>query len=490
MERRLAHRLLLALLAGTTILRLCLGWVYFGFLTGDDVEILEAGFRAIGMQYAPWELRNTLISDLLVGPAVFAAYGLGISDVSTLVWIASWPFVLFATLNIYLLFRLVQRWTNQDAVALCAAFLYGLHWIPVGFGSMTYPRGVSTSCVLAAALLVSAPRRIALRELLAGALIAVAFGFRYSEAIFLAPVACWSAASKYHWRDRRAALLRVGSGFAIGVLLVAGIYEALTRGTPFAALAAFVRYTLIEKQASSLVAVQPPSWYLWRLARWWCPAALPLAWISIRRRQLLTAWFFIVLPLVILSCIHHKELRYLQGVIPFVCAVSAAGAVKLWESGWRRTTAALLILTAGWGLARLTFLAEKTMPSVLAAQTLAGDVSVLTFAGVQLWGYGDLLYFGNRRALRDIPFPTSPADVERIAPGADAVGLYAKDVSRDVQIQAVLDRLGFCGWRDSHFAARKPSGCFVPAGGRHPAALCKVSPRSADWGFLAPVLQF
>jgi hypothetical protein len=462
MERSLTHRLLLALLAGTTVLRLCLGWFYFGFLTGDDVEILEAGFRAIGLQYVPWELRNTLISDLLVGPAVFAAHRCGISDVSTLVWIASWPFVFCATLNIYLLFRLVQRWSNEDSVALCAAALYGLHWIPLGFGSMTYPRIVSTSCVLAAALLVSSRRRMALRELLAGALIALAFGFRYSEAIFLVPIAGLAVGSKAGWCARAVSLLRVAGGFALGVLVVAGVYEALTWGRPFAALAAFTRYTLIEKQASALVARQPPYWYLWRLAYWWCPAALPLAWISIRRRQLLPAWLFVVFPLAILSYIHHKELRYLQGIIPFGCAVSAAGGVKLWESGWQRTAAVLLILTAGWDLARLSFLADQSMPSVLAAQALAGDASVRTFAGVQLWGYGDLLYFGNGRALRDVPFPTSPADVERLAPGADAVGLYRDDLSRNPQIQAVVDRLGFCGWRDFSFRGSKAVRVFRP----------------------------
>jgi hypothetical protein len=446
---------LLTLLAGTTLLRLALGWFYFGFLTGDDVEILEAAFRAIGLQYAPLELRNTLISDLLVSPLLLAVHGLGISDVRLLVWIASWPFVLCATLNIYLLFLLVRHWSSEESVAFWAAVLYSLHWIPLGFGSMAYPRVVSTTCVLAGALLVSATRQIALRELLAGALITLAFGFRYSEAIFLAPVALVVAASKEGWRVRMGSLFRVGVGFVVGVLLVAGIYEYLTWGRPFAALIAFARYTLIEKQASTLIALQPPYWYLWRLAYWWCPAALPLAWISIRRRVLLPAWLFVVLPLAILSYVHHKELRYLQGVIPFACAVCAAGAMKLWESGWRRTTVALLILTAGWGLVRLSFLADKTMPSVLAARALAGDASVRTFAGVQLWGYGDLLYFGNGRVLRDIPYPTAPTDVERLAAGADAIGLYAGDLSRDAQVQAVLDRLGFCVWRDFSFRGSK-----------------------------------
>jgi len=463
-ERPPTRHLLLALLAATTLLRLALGCFYFGFLTGDDVEILEAGFRAIGLHYTPWEIRNTLVSDLLVGPVLRVAHSLGISDVRTLVWIGSWPFVLCATLNIYLLFLLVRRWSKEDSVALCAAALYGLHWIPLGFGSMAYPRVVATTCVLAAVLLLSSPRRLALREMLAGASIALAFGFRYSEAIFLAPVAGLALWSREGWRARGFSLLRVAGGFILGVLLVAGAYEAWTWGRPFAALAAFAHYTLLERQSSSRVALQPAWWYLWRLHRWWCLAALPLLWIAARRRQLPPAWLFVVPPLIALSYIHHKELRYLQGVIPFLCALAAAGAVRLWESGWRRTTAALLLVTAGWGLERLVFLPDKSMPSVMAARALAGDASVRTFAGVQLWGYGDRLYFGNGRALRDIPYPTSPADVERFVARADAVGLYAEDLADDLRLEAVLDRLGFCDWREFSFRGSKAVRVFRPCG--------------------------
>ncbi len=463
-ERPPTHRLLLALLGATTLLRLALGWFYFGFFTGDDVEMLEAGFRALGLRYTPWTIRNTLISDLLIGPVLRVAHSLGISDTRTLVWFGAWPFALCATLNIYLLFLLVRRWSRQDSVALCAAALYGLHWIPLGFGSMAYPRVVAASCVLAAALLLSSQRRLAPRELLAGALIALAFGFRYSEAIFLAPVAGLAASSRLGWRARGLSLLRVGGGFVLGVLVVSGLYESLTWGKPFAALAAFARYTLIERRASSLFPVQPAYWYLWRLHRWWCLAALPLLWIAVRRRQFLPAWLFVALPLLVLSCIHHKELRYLQGIIPFLCALAAAGAVKLWESGWRRAAAALLVLTVGWGLERLVFLEDKSMPSVMAARALAGDASVRTFAGVQLWGYGDRLYFGNGRAVRDVPYPTSPAGLERLASGADAVGLYAEDLADDLRLEPVLDRLGFCVWRDFSFRGSKAVRVFRPCG--------------------------
>ncbi len=86
-----------------------LGWHFFGFLTGDDVEILEAGFRAIGLSYSPWVIRNTLVSDAFVGPVVALLHGLGVSSQTFLVWAASWPFVVCATLNVYLLFLELTR---------------------------------------------------------------------------------------------------------------------------------------------------------------------------------------------------------------------------------------------------------------------------------------------------------------------------------------------------------------------------------------------
>lgn len=462
LSERAAGRLLAALLLGTTLLRLWLGWFYFGFLTGDDVEILEAGFRTLGLKYLPWEIRNTLLSDLLVGPVLGLAHGVGITSTPTLIWIASWPFVVCATLNVYLLFRVVRAWTSQSAIALVAACLYAFHWIPLGFGSMAYPRTVSTTCVLLGALLVSRTPRAIWRDLLAGGAIALACAPRYSEVIFLPAVAILAAIGSIGWRDRILTLLRVGTGFAVGLGLVAGVDETVTWGKPFAALIAFARFTLLEKQASALVAAQPWHWYLWRVPHWLCPATIPFLWKAVRNRRFPAAWAFVLIPLAILSYIHHKELRYLQGLLPFLCAILAAGAVDLWQAGWRRTTVALALIVVAWGLVRVTFLEKKSMPSVLAARAIASDPTVHTFAGVQMWAFGDHLYLGNERSLRDIPFPTKPSDLESLAPGSDRVAVYAEDLGKQPDLQATLTRLGFCGWQEFSFHGSKSVAVLRP----------------------------
>jgi hypothetical protein len=513
---------LAALLAVATLLRLALGWIFFGFLSGDDVEILEAAFRGIGLQYSAWAIRNNLLADVVVRPFVTAAHALGAASPRVLIWVASWPFVALATLNIVLLHRLARAWSPRRGFALTAAALYAFHWLPLGFGSMTYPRTVSTTFVLAAALLLSPAVRAARRssaraeeilppaapgarspagrgaddrlpgrgwsEVAAGVAMAMAFTVRYSEAIYLPAVALLLLApAGASWRTRITGLVRLAAGFGGGALLLAGVYEAVTEGRPFGSLVALLRFTVVEHQTSSVTALHPFAWYLWRLPHWWCPAALPFAAMALFRRCLSWAWGFVLIPLLALSLIQFKELRYLQGMIPFVCLLSAAGALVMWDAGWRRTAALLCAASMIWGLARLNFLAHKSMPAVLAARALAADeaagrpgVAAVAaaaadprvettsahrpiFAAAQLWAYGDRLYLGDRWVLRDIPYPgTSAADLDRLAGGASAVALYAEDLGRQPELEAALRRRGLCSWRRFRWHDAKTVTVFRP----------------------------
>ena len=117
-----------AILVAATLVRLGLGSAFFGFHTGDDVEILQAGFlRALGWPYQPWEIRNLFLSDLLVGPAIALAAALGVRATVTLAWLASVPVVLLATANVWLVHRLALRWLGNERPALFSAGLYACH---------------------------------------------------------------------------------------------------------------------------------------------------------------------------------------------------------------------------------------------------------------------------------------------------------------------------------------------------------------------------
>jgi hypothetical protein len=156
MTPRLHRAALGVFVAVATILRLWLGHRYFGFSTGDDVEILGAGFmRAFGHEYTPWAIRNLFGSDVLVAPVVWMAALLGVESTRQLCWIATFPFVALASLNIVLVHRLAVRWLSRPSAALLAVMLYAFHWLPIGYGSTVYPRTASTTCVLVAAIFVS-----------------------------------------------------------------------------------------------------------------------------------------------------------------------------------------------------------------------------------------------------------------------------------------------------------------------------------------------
>jgi len=454
MNRVRSGRLLVAGLSVVALARVALGWAIPGFLTGDDVEILEAGFaRATGLEFVPWEIRNTLISDLLVAPPVAAASFLGLADTWTLCWVATLPFVALSLVSIVLLHRIAARWTGEPNVALLAAAVYALHWLPFGYAGTVYPRTASTTLVLAAVALLLF-RESVLGRVGAGLLLALAFAFRYSEAVFFLPAVAFVMArstgpSPAASRVRRAAEL--AGGFLVGVLVFCGLYEWVTRGEAFASLVEFARYTLVERQASARVAEQPVYWYLWRSPKWLDPVALGLLCVAARRRAHWVLLGFVLLPLAVLSLIHHKELRYLQGIIPFACLLLALGAVEVAKRHGKPLVAALLILSMGWSLAQLRFLRRKSTAAVHAAQAVAAQPAVRRFAAPQLWAFGDRLFFGNDVALSPISHPPVPEVLTTEIAGADRVALWADTVAPGDAMTTALVAGGWC--EESRFAA-------------------------------------
>lgn len=449
-----------AIVLTTTVVRLLLGFVFFGFHTGDDVEILQEGFlRALGWPYQPWEIRNLLVSDLLVGPVLALAAGLGIRSTQTLVWLSTLPFVLLASANVWLVYRLARRWLASEQPALLAAGLYAFHWLPLGYGSTVYPRTASTTCVLLAALLAGKKRTACWEAALAGGLIALAWAIRYSEAVFLLPLlaSLWLREERWGARVRCSAALLLG--FAAGSLLTVGLEDWLTWGKPFASLLAFARYTLVERRASGLEPDQPWFWYLWRLPKWLPLTVLPFLWRARKVPGSLTPALYVLLPLVALSVIHHKLLRYLQGIIPFLILLAAAGAWSYWVTGTRgrrRLVALLVSLSLLVGAGGLTFLAKKSMAAVVAAQRLAASSPRGTLCLSQVWAYGGSLYLGSDATLRDLPYPLSAEALDRDAAQCVVVALYQEDHRRDPRIPAVLERHGYTPFGDFRWGRSKP----------------------------------
>ena len=454
---------LTAIIAAATLVRLGLGRVFFGFHTGDDVEILQAGFmRALGWPYRPWEIRNLFISDFLTAPAIALASALGVSSTRTLVWLASVPIVLLASFNVWLVYRLTARWLGSEPPALLAATLFAFHWLPLGYGSTVYPRTASTTCILLAAwVLWGRQGGKAWRPVLAGGFLAVAWAVRYSEAIFLLPLL---ALIWFQERDWRARLLGWGglvAGFAAVSVLTVGLEDWLTWGKPFASLVAFARYTLLERRSSSLKTAQPWYWYLWHFPKWLTVPLLPFLWRARKLEGAGAMSLFILLPVLVLSAIHQKQLRYLQGVMPFLIVLAVAGAWSYWRSGQRQLVAVLAVSSLLFGLTGLTFLNKKSMAAVVAAQQLAKSPAPAdSICLSQAWAYGTTIYLGTRASIRGLPSPLTGAALEDVLEECSVVALYREDYRRDPRIAELLRQYGFTASGRYEWGHSKPALVF------------------------------
>ncbi len=431
-------------------LRLGAGLFFPGFQTGDDVEIVESALAAIGaIDYQPWALRNQLLPRHLLGPLLAAGTAVGIVEPQAQVVLARVIFALFGGLTVWLTWRLGLRLFERREVAALGALLIGFHPLALAFGATTLPRGASTAAVVGAALLALGPRERAAsasRLALAGVLLAAAFACRYSEAIFLAPLLMVAAAA-----DPRRRLVAAGSlvaGFAAGVIVLVGIEDWLTFGAPFASLREFAQYTLIERQASARVAVQPAEWYLRRLL-FWIPASLLPAFFFVDRskvgaRQLA---LMVGLPVLLLSLVHHKDLRYLNGVLPFVALLGAAGLVGLSLRGGaqRRVAGALIAVTLALGLYRAgRILVDGSNASVAAARLLAATPELQAVGATQLWAFGDKIYLGRKTRLVELGVRPTASSLRPLIGDLDAVALHA--LSAGPELGPLLRELGFQEW--------------------------------------------
>src|SRR5512136_1127008 len=107
-------RVLWLVVAFTMALRLFFAWRFFGFLGGDDVEVVEEAFRrAVDLHYSPWEVRSLFFPDVLVAPFVRLGSMLGVRETFPLVLCATAPILLLASVNIVLVYLLAFRWLGD-----------------------------------------------------------------------------------------------------------------------------------------------------------------------------------------------------------------------------------------------------------------------------------------------------------------------------------------------------------------------------------------
>lgn len=430
-------RSLLAIMAVVAAAQLWLSHRYFGFLTGDDVEVLAEAFRYIGFHYRAWDIRNVFIPDVVAAPPVVIGHFFGVTNTGALIELATLPFVAVSVATVWLTWRLALQWTADAGAAIVAAVLLASHWIPLAFGSTVYPRTIATFCVVAAALLVRK------RPFVAGLLMGLAFADRFSEIVFLLPLTVLvvleggrslrpadDGNGEAPKRETAKELLWLTAGTLMSVAVLCGWYDYVTWGTPFSSVVKFTRLTLLAPDFASRVKYQAPWWYLANILRWCAPPMIILIAFGRDRRP----WLFIATALVVLASIRHKELRYLQAMIPFLAIAAAAGFVRIRRSNLAITLLAASVVWNAWGVRMLQ---KKSMPAVMAARALAADPGVKTVVMSQLWAYGDLIYLTERVAPRDVGEP--PVSLAASLKGADAAALYETDLDDPAILQTLRD---------------------------------------------------
>src|SRR3977135_1809550 len=113
---------LAAIIAAVAAVQLWLAWRYYGFLTGDDVEVLSEAFRrARGLAYTPWDIRSLFVPDMIVAPVVWLTRW---TSTRTTIFFASLPFIALSILTIWLVFRLALRWSGDERASIVAALLF------------------------------------------------------------------------------------------------------------------------------------------------------------------------------------------------------------------------------------------------------------------------------------------------------------------------------------------------------------------------------
>jgi hypothetical protein len=415
-----------ALLFSTAALKLAFAAAFPGFHSGDDLEIVEAAARsALGFSYEPWNIRSLFHPIVFVAPVFALGSALGIHGARALVFLATIPTALFSTAGIWLVWRLTRELGWDAATGRAAAFLYAAHMLPLAYGSMPYPRPISTAFLLAGFVLVARRGAPAGAAVAAGVAAAAAMAVRWSEGVLLVPLLGFAA-----WRTRSAAAVaRVAAGFAAGALLLVGLFDGVTWGAPFASLLAFVRFGA-DPAARGVFRNRPWSWYGTNLVGWAGPVLVVFALAGLRDRRSRAPLLLAASATVLLSFSPMKQPRYVQAAIPFLAMAAAVG----WDRIRARAPGLASVLLAAavpLGLERALHLLEhKSLSAFAAARALAatsGPPRVLAFE--QAWAWGETLPFAPGTVVRDLP-PRTPLPIDAVlaaSAGAQALGLYAGD---------------------------------------------------------------
>lgn len=426
-------------MATVTAAKLALAVHFDGFLSGDDLEVVEAAAKyALGLDYAPWSLRCLFHPVVLVAPILRAGATLGVRAPLDVVRLAALPTLVASTITVGLVYRFAALLGWPRRVGTLAAFFYATHWLPLGYGSTSFPRPISTMLFMLA--MVLALERPAVGTAAGGFLVGAAFAVRFSEGILLLPF-LWIVWTRHR---RVAALAPAIAGFLGGAALCVGLTDWVTWGRPFSSLAEFVRITYLNPPPSFPRYDKPWFWYGSSVLRWAGPVAVLLVLAATRRPGWKRPALLLLFVVAGYSIFAYKAYRYLQAAIPLLALLMGLGCAVLLASAqrWRRAAGvAALVLAPAWGAERTLALMRDKSRSAVEAAAYMRSLGVRAVLLEQAWAYGDRLMLGPGVDIRDLEPRTPIALAEPALAGVDAASFYAADLAP--ADRELLERRGF-----------------------------------------------
>ena len=432
-----AARCILGIILVATVVKAFYAWRYYGFYTGDDVEIHEMVFATIfDWDWKAWEIRSAFYPLVFIYPAVAIFEKLGSDDTALLVYIGRLVVVAFSGLNLWLTYKIASRAFDSLPIGVLAALFLAVNKLHLSFATTVYPRTISSTFVLLAVwcLLMSSSRKHA--SLWAGLALGVAAAIRYSEIVFVVPGLIHLVMDK---RYRDGAMLVVSS---VGALfLIVAVSDVLYWGAWLASLEKMILYVFSWPDSLSK---QPFYHYLTTIPSWSDWLTLGLAVTSLKwAPSRLALWAF--LPIVLLSFLSHKESRYLLPAVPFVSMLAAAVFWRFASTAKGARTAVVGALLAAVFVLEVSFLRFRSSEEAVdAARYVAADARGGVV--VQRWTSGGRLYVWKlprfARLTQD-QMEEREYFLESVSPAHNSfVIAEARDVARQ-GYEKVLEELGY-----------------------------------------------
>lgn len=458
-ERARTQRLMLGIVALSIALKVWQALSQPGFLTGDDVEIHEMTLSYLfGKAWPVWDLRSPVYPFLFVLPAQAVALWAGVSDVGALVGLGRCVVALLSAVSLVAVYRIGLAQTGLPRFALLAVALLAISKLHNGYASTELPRTVAGALLAVSYLLLVARQPDHLKTILGGVLLGLAASLRFSECIYIV-----AAIVSLLWMGRtvHAAVTVLVSLATAATLLLAG--DALYWGKAWHSVSSIVDYTLVTRQSSR--GFQAWHYYASHLTGWTTPgmAALALLGVVWARRWELAPW--VVVPLLALSTLPHKEERYLVPMMPFVALLAAHGIrallaeKKTFDSAdpWRGKALLVgvaIVIVSLIGEAA-GFRLQRSSGAVRQIHALHGSIGSSRVVAEQSWRFGGWLY---------VPASSQLVAMESLSPDELTAVLCAANQRTVVLLwtadnRDALERASACGF--SSTSARRPDQYMV-----------------------------